>query len=101
MAACLLFTLAKPSIHQAILKRDRRKTIKIFEKVYSINLNRHNRPRKLRIMAKKFFGDDWECLQKDELLRSRARLSGFIEATTDRDKLIRDVSILKQNHVLF
>ena len=50
-------------------------------------------------MAKKFFGDDWECLQKDELLRARARLSGFIEATTDRDKLIRDVSIVKQKQV--
>ena len=43
-------------------------------------------------MAKKFFGDEWEGLQPEELLRARARLSGFIEATTDRDKLIRDVS---------
>ena len=44
-------------------------------------------------MAKKFFGDEWEALEKEELLRARARLSGFVEATSDKDKLIRDVSI--------
>ena len=49
-------------------------------------------------MAKKFFGDEWEKLPKDELLRARARLSGFIEATTDKEKLIRDVSITNSKY---
>ena len=48
-------------------------------------------------MAKKFFPDDWEKIAQDELIRSRARLSGFIEAIPDtkedKDKLIKDVSI--------
>ena len=50
-------------------------------------------------MAKKFFPDDWETIAQDELIRSRARLSGFIEAIPDtkddKDKLIKDVSIEK------
>ena len=44
-------------------------------------------------MAKKFFVDDWEKLSKDELNTARARLSGFIESTTEKEKTIRDVSI--------
>ena len=48
-------------------------------------------------MAKKLFPDDWEGLPQEELLRSRARLSGFIEAIPDtkddKDKLIKDVSM--------
>jgi hypothetical protein len=43
-------------------------------------------------MAKKFFPDDWEKISKEELSNSRARLSGFIESTTDKEKTIRDVS---------
>jgi hypothetical protein len=49
--------------------------------------------RRRRRMATPFFIDDWEKIAKEELDRSRARLSGFIEATTDKDRLIRDVSI--------
>ena len=41
-------------------------------------------------MAQKFLPDDWETMEKDELLRSRSRLSGFIEAVPDKDKLIKD-----------
>ena len=41
-------------------------------------------------MAQKFFPDDWETMEKDELLCSRSRLSGFIEAVPDKDKLIKD-----------
>jgi hypothetical protein len=44
-------------------------------------------------MATPFFIDDWEKITKEELDRSRARLSGFIEATTDKDRLSQDVSI--------
>jgi hypothetical protein len=44
-------------------------------------------------MAKKFFPDDWESLSKEELSNSRARLSGFIESTTEKEKTILDVSI--------
>ena len=45
-------------------------------------------------MAKKFFNDDWEKLSKEELSNSRARLSGFIESTTEKEKTIRDVSVI-------
>ena len=45
-------------------------------------------------MAKKFFNDDWEKLSKEELSNSRARLSGFIESTTEKEKTIRDVSFI-------
>ena len=41
-------------------------------------------------MAQKFFPDDWEKMERDELVRSRSRLLGFMEATPDKDKLIRD-----------
>ena len=44
-------------------------------------------------MAKKFFEEDWEKLSKEELLTARARLAGFIESTTEKEKTIRDVSI--------
>ena len=44
-------------------------------------------------MAKKFFADNWETSSKEELSNSRARLSGFIESTTEKEKTIRDVSI--------
>ena len=47
-----------------------------------------------RKMAKKFFPDDWEKISKEELSNSRARLSGFIESTTEKEKTIRDVSKL-------
>ena len=43
-------------------------------------------------MAKVFFNDDWESMSKEELDRARSRLSGFIEATPDADKLLREVS---------
>ena len=45
-------------------------------------------------MAKEFFNEQWEKLSKEELSRARARLSGFIEATPDSDKLLREVSII-------
>jgi hypothetical protein len=45
-------------------------------------------------MAKKFFPNDWEKILKEELSNSRARLSGFIESTTEKEKTIRDVSKL-------
>ena len=44
-------------------------------------------------MAKRFFPEDWEKLSKEELITARARLSGFIESTTEKEKTIRDVSI--------
>ena len=44
-------------------------------------------------MAKPFFNDDWEALSTEELSRARARLAGFIEATPDTEKLLREVSI--------
>ena len=44
-------------------------------------------------MAKKFFPDEWEKLTKEEMINARARLSGFIESTTEKEKTIRDVSI--------
>jgi len=42
-------------------------------------------------MAKPFFNEDWEKLTPEELSRDRARLAGFIEATPDKDKLLRQV----------
>jgi hypothetical protein len=44
-------------------------------------------------MAKKFFPDDWEKISQEEMIRARARLSGFIESIPGKDKAIRDVSI--------
>ena len=44
-------------------------------------------------MSKKFFPDDWEKLTQEEMINARARLSGFIESTTEKEKTIRDVSI--------
>ena len=46
-------------------------------------------------MAKPFFDAEWEKLTEEELSRERARLSGFIEATPDKDKLLRQVQRLK------
>ena len=43
-------------------------------------------------MAKKFFPDEWEKLSKEEMINARARLSGFIESTNEKEKTIRDVS---------
>ena len=37
-------------------------------------------------MAKKFFDNEWEKLTTEELSRARAKLSGFIEATPDKEK---------------
>ena len=45
-------------------------------------------------MAKKFFPKDWETISHEELIRSRARLSGFVESIPDKDKAIRDVSTI-------
>jgi len=50
-------------------------------------------------MAKKFFPDDWEKISSEEMVRSRARLSGFIESIPEKDKAIRDVSILYRKTV--
>ena len=44
-------------------------------------------------MAKKKFPDEWEKLTKEEMINARARLSGFIESTNEKEKTIRDVSI--------
>ena len=44
-------------------------------------------------MAKKFFDNEWEKLTTEELSRARAKLSGFIEATPDKEKLLREVCI--------
>ncbi len=54
-------------------------------------------------MAKKFFPEEWEKLSKEELSNSRARLSGFIESTTEKEKTIRDVSFILgvSNIILF
>ena len=45
-------------------------------------------------MAKKFFPEDWEKINSEEMIRARARLAGFIESIPDKDKAIRDVSII-------
>ena len=45
-------------------------------------------------MAKKFFPDDWEKISHDEMIRSRSRLAGFIESISDKDKAIKDVSMI-------
>ena len=42
--------------------------------------------------AKKVFDGDWEKLFKEELINAGARLAGFIESTTEKEKTIRDVS---------
>ena len=44
-------------------------------------------------MAKKFFPSDWEKISPEEMIRARARLSGFIESIPDKERSIRDVSI--------
>jgi len=44
-------------------------------------------------MAKKFFPDEWEKISAEEMIRARARLSGFIESIPEKDKAIQDVSI--------
>ena len=47
--------------------------------------------RNLSKMAKPFFDEKWADLSAEELSRARAKLSGFIEATPDKDKLLRQV----------
>ena len=42
-------------------------------------------------MATVFFPSTWEALTPEELANSRARLSGFIEAVPEKDKIIREV----------
>ncbi len=49
-------------------------------------------------MAKKFFPDEWEKISAEEMIRARARLSGFIESIPEKDKAIRDVSIKGEKH---
>ena len=44
-------------------------------------------------MAKQFFTKDWESLPAEELANSRARLSGFIESVSDKDKILREVHL--------
>ena len=46
-------------------------------------------------MAKPFFTEDWEKWTPEELSRARSRLAGFIEATPDKEKLLREVSLGK------
>jgi hypothetical protein len=43
-------------------------------------------------MATAFFSSTWETLATEELANSRARLSGFIEAVPERDKIVREVT---------
>jgi hypothetical protein len=50
-------------------------------------------------MAKKFFPDDWEKISSEEMVRSCARLSGFIESIPEKDKAIHNVSILYRKTV--
>ena len=47
-------------------------------------------------MAKKFFPTDWETISQEEMIRARARLSGFIESIPDKERSIREVSIIGQ-----
>jgi hypothetical protein len=87
----------KITIHQARVLRGARKKYFV-EKNQKILLKFCEKSSGSAIkMAKKFFPDDWEKIAQDELIRSRARLSGFIEAIPDtkedKDKLIKDVSI--------
>nr|CAH0102643.1 unnamed protein product [Daphnia galeata] len=41
-------------------------------------------------MAKPFFPQDWESLTVEELATARTRLAGFIEAVSDREKILRE-----------
>ena len=45
-------------------------------------------------MAKKFFPEDWEKISHDEMIRARSRLAGFTESIPDKDKAIKDVSMM-------
>jgi hypothetical protein len=49
-------------------------------------------------MAKPFFPQDWESLTVEELATARARLAGFIEAVPDREKILREVIIVKNTN---
>ena len=42
-------------------------------------------------MAAVFFPENWESFTKEELLTARARLAGFIEATPDKEQILREV----------
>ena len=42
-------------------------------------------------MAKPYFDENWEKLTKEEMSNARSQLAGFIEATPDKDKLLREV----------
>jgi hypothetical protein len=42
-------------------------------------------------MALPFFPDNWAEISKEDLTTCRARLSGFIEAVTEKDKDLKEV----------
>jgi hypothetical protein len=60
---------------------------------FTKNIENKTKKRKKKKMAKKFFPDEWEKISAEEMIRARARLSGFIESIPEKDKAIRDVSI--------
>ena len=72
-------------------KKTEKHVFLICEKYIFLNLW-FNLSRNLRIMAKPFFEDNWESSSLEEISRARARLAGFIEATPDKEKLLREVS---------
>jgi len=42
-------------------------------------------------MATPFFKTEWETMTAEELNMARAKLAGFIEATPDNEKVLREV----------
>jgi hypothetical protein len=84
MLVSTLFS-AKQGIHQAENEDD--------GGVFTKNIENKTKKRKKKKMAKKFFPDEWEKISAEEMIRARARLSGFIESIPEKDKAIRDVSI--------
>ncbi len=47
-------------------------------------------------MATPFFPKTWEDFTPEELTTARARLAGFVEAVSDKEKILREV--IAQNH---
>lgn len=43
-------------------------------------------------MASPFFADNWETATHEELVSSKAKLAGFIEAIPDSERRLREVS---------
>jgi len=49
-------------------------------------------------MATPFFKTEWETLTAEELNTARAKLAGFIEATPDKEKILREVIRIQERN---